>query len=57
MRVEPWRDCNPASRQLTQPYAYIPSGYQPEIMPPNYYLTLSPGEIRALVNFQASVAT
>jgi hypothetical protein len=40
---------------IIKPYAYIPSGFQPNIMPPNFGQTLTPTQIQALVNFLASV--
>jgi mono/diheme cytochrome c family protein len=36
---------------IVKPYAYIPSGYQPGIMPNNFSQKLKPNEIQALVNF------
>ncbi len=41
---------------ITKPYAYIPSGYQAGIMPPNFATTLSSTQIQALVNFLSSMA-
>ena len=41
---------------ITKPYAYIPSGYQPGIMPPNFAQTLSSNQIQTLVSFLSSVA-
>jgi len=63
-------DCSlPASRKIrgatlqqcietaiTKPYAYIPSGYQAGIMPPNFGTTLSPTQIQALVSFLSTMA-
>jgi cytochrome c oxidase subunit II len=40
---------------IIKPYAYIPAGFQPNIMPPNFAQTLTPTQIQALVNFLASV--
>ncbi len=40
---------------ITKPNAYIASGFQPNIMPPNFSQTLSSTQIQALVNFLASV--
>ena len=36
---------------ITKPYAYIPSGYQPGMMPSNFAQSLGPTQIQALVNF------
>lgn len=36
---------------ITNPYAYIPSGYKAGIMPANFKTKLKPSEIQALVNF------
>ncbi len=41
---------------ITKPYAYLPSGYQAGIMPPNFGTTLSSTQIQELVNFLASMA-
>lgn len=41
---------------ITNPYAYIPSGYQKGIMPANYARTLSPTQIEALVTFLSTAA-
>jgi mono/diheme cytochrome c family protein len=41
---------------ITKPYAYIPSGYQAGIMPPNFATTLSSTQIQALVNFLSTMA-
>lgn len=41
---------------ITKPYAYLPSGYQAGIMPPNFGTTLSSTQIQDLVNFLASMA-
>jgi cytochrome c oxidase subunit 2 len=40
---------------ITNPYAYIPSGYQKGVMPPNFGQTLTPTQIQSLVNFLSSV--
>jgi cytochrome c oxidase subunit II len=40
---------------IVKPYAYLPSGYQANVMPPNFAQTLSPGQIQSLVNYLASV--
>jgi mono/diheme cytochrome c family protein len=40
---------------ITNPYAYIPSGYSAGVMPNNFKQTLSPTQIKALVAFIASV--
>lgn len=62
-------DCaNPASKRvrgtaltkcintaITNPYAYIPSGYSAGVMPNTYAKTLSPTQIQALVAFLSSV--
>jgi mono/diheme cytochrome c family protein len=62
-------DCaNPASKKIrgatltkcietaiTNPYAYIPSGYSAGVMPNTFSKTLSPTQIKALVAFLASV--
>lgn len=39
---------------ITNPYAYIPSGYKAGIMPPDFKQKLKPNEIQALVNFLES---
>jgi cytochrome c oxidase subunit II len=36
---------------IEHPYAFIPSGYAANVMPPNFASTLSPTQIQALVNF------
>jgi cytochrome c oxidase subunit 2 len=41
---------------ITKPYAYIPSGYQPGIMPPNFASTLTSTQIQSLVKFLSSAA-
>jgi mono/diheme cytochrome c family protein len=41
---------------ITKPYAYIPSGYQTGIMPPNFGQSLTHSEITALINFLSSAA-
>ena len=62
-------DCaNPASQKIrgttlkacidkaiTDPYAYLPTGYAKGIMPATFATTLGPTKIEALVNFLASV--
>jgi cytochrome c oxidase subunit 2 len=40
---------------IIKPYAFIPAGFQPNIMPPNFAQTLTRTQIQALVNFLASV--
>jgi mono/diheme cytochrome c family protein len=40
---------------ITNPYAYIPSGYSAGVMPNTFSKTLSPTQIKALVAFLASV--
>jgi cytochrome c oxidase subunit 2 len=40
---------------ITKPYAYIPSGYSANVMPPNFSQTLSSAQIQALVTFLSSV--
>jgi mono/diheme cytochrome c family protein len=40
---------------ITNPYAYIPSGYTSGVMPNTFSKTLSPTQIQALVAFLASV--
>jgi mono/diheme cytochrome c family protein len=61
-------DCaNPASQKIrgatlqkciltaiTNPYAYIPSGYTSGVMPNNFSKTLSKTQIEALVSFLSS---
>jgi hypothetical protein len=63
------RDCSlPASKKvrgatltkcittaIEHPYAYIPSGFRPGIMPSNFAQTLSPTQIQSLVSFLVSV--
>jgi mono/diheme cytochrome c family protein len=41
---------------ITNPYAYIPSGYTSGVMPNTFSKTLSPTQIQALVKFLASAA-
>jgi cytochrome c oxidase subunit II len=41
---------------ITNPYAYLPPGYQAGIMPSTFSQTLTPTQIQALVNFLSSVA-
>jgi mono/diheme cytochrome c family protein len=40
---------------ITNPYAYIPSGYTSGVMPNTFAKTLSPTQIQALVTFLSSV--
>lgn len=44
------------STAITDPYAYIPSGYSAGVMPSNFKQSLKPNEIQALVNFISSAA-
>ncbi len=44
------------STAITNPYAYIPSGYKSGIMPSNFKQKLKPSEIQALVNFLSADA-
>jgi hypothetical protein len=41
---------------ITNPYKYIPSGYQAGVMPNTFSHTLSSTQIQALVSFLASAA-
>jgi cytochrome c oxidase subunit II len=41
---------------IVRPYAFIPSGFQAGVMPPNFAQTLSQTQIQSLVSFIASVA-
>jgi mono/diheme cytochrome c family protein len=41
---------------ITDPYAYIPSGYSAGIMPATFSKTLSPSQIQALVAFLSTAA-
>jgi mono/diheme cytochrome c family protein len=41
---------------ITDPYAYLPAGYQSGVMPSNFKQSLKPNEIQALVNFISSAA-
>jgi mono/diheme cytochrome c family protein len=41
---------------IVKPYAYIPSGYKAGVMPSNFGQTLTPSEIKALVNFLSTAA-
>jgi mono/diheme cytochrome c family protein len=41
---------------ITEPYAYIPSGYSAGVMPNTFAKSLKPSEISALVNFISSAA-
>jgi mono/diheme cytochrome c family protein len=43
-------------KAITDPYAYLPTGYQAGIMPSNFGTRLKPNEITALVNFLATAA-
>jgi len=43
-------------KAITDPYAYIPSGYSAGVMPSNFSTRLKPNEITALVNFISSAA-
>jgi cytochrome c oxidase subunit 2 len=40
---------------ITNPYAYLPSGYSAGLMPKNFAQTLGPTKVQALVNFLTSV--
>ncbi len=40
---------------ITNPYAYLPTGYKAGIMPATFKKTLHPNEITALVNYLSSV--
>jgi len=42
-------------KAISDPYAYLPTGYQAGIMPPTFAKTLGPAKIDELVNFLASV--
>jgi mono/diheme cytochrome c family protein len=44
------------SKAITDPYAYIPSGYTSGVMPSNFATRLKPNEITALVNFLSTAA-
>jgi cytochrome c oxidase subunit 2 len=44
------------STAITKPYAFIPSGYSPGIMPSNFASRLTSAQIQGLVNFLASAA-
>jgi cytochrome c oxidase subunit II len=41
---------------ITDPYAYIPTGYHAGVMPSNFAKTLSKTEITALINFLSTAA-
>ena len=41
---------------ITNPYAYIPTGFQKGIMPPNFATTLTPTQIQSLVEFLSTAA-
>jgi mono/diheme cytochrome c family protein len=41
---------------IIKPYAYIPAGYKPGVMPSNFGQTLKPNEITALVNYLSKAA-
>ncbi len=41
---------------ITEPYAYLPSGYHAGVMPSNFGKTLTKSEITALVNFLSTAA-
>jgi hypothetical protein len=38
-----------------KPYAYLPSGYQANVMPSSFAQSLSPSQIQSLVSYLASV--
>jgi mono/diheme cytochrome c family protein len=40
---------------IVKPYAYLPSGYQANVMPSNFAQTLSAGQIQSLVSYLSSV--
>ncbi len=40
---------------IVKPYAYLPSGYAANIMPPNFGQSLSAGQIQSLVSYLAGV--
>ena len=40
---------------IIKPYAYLPSGYQANIMPANFATTLGPAQVQALVAYLTSV--
>jgi cytochrome c oxidase subunit 2 len=40
---------------ITQPYKYLPAGYQAHIMPATFASTLGPAKVQALVTYLASV--
>jgi cytochrome c oxidase subunit II len=40
---------------IVKPYAYLPSGYQANVMPPNFAQSLSAGQIQSLVSYLAGV--
>jgi hypothetical protein len=40
---------------ITNPYAYIPSGYQKGIMPPDFSQKLSSSQLQSLVSYLSSV--
>ena len=42
-------------KAITDPYAYLPTGYSSGIMPPTFAKTLGPAKISELVSFLASV--
>ncbi|MDQ6774788.1 MAG: cytochrome c [Actinomycetota bacterium] len=44
------------SKAITDPYAFLPSGYAAGIMPSNFGTRLKPNEITALVNFMSTMA-
>jgi len=43
------------TKAITDPYAYLPSGYSAGIMPSTFASSLGPAKLEALVNFLASV--
>lgn len=43
-------------KAITDPYSYIPAGYQSGVMPSNFATRLKPNEITALVNFISTAA-
>jgi mono/diheme cytochrome c family protein len=43
-------------KAITDPYAYLPSGYAAGVMPSNFGTRLKPNEITALVNFLSTAA-
>lgn len=54
VRGKTLQDC--IKTAIVKPYAFIPSGYAPGVMPSNFGQTLTASEIKALVNFLSTAS-